>query len=216
MTTRCHFPSLGQGLRGCGTTSCPLRRLPRPIKRLLRSDWTPLLKLPGRGVASKNIYQKVLICDFVHHVPSHDRLLVWAATGFVWAATEHRPSSPTDSMKSLVASTEPNDSDGDEATEPDDSDTTIMIDDSETGEICAPRPPSPTNATVSDHGDTDMVCEHDHAETGETVMALVPCKRFRGHFCFVPVTFYPNPAPEKRKVRHCISTICEKQMAELV
>jgi hypothetical protein len=119
-------------------------------------------------------------------------------------------------MKSLVASTEPNDSDGDEATEPDDSGTTIMIDDSETGEICAPRPPSPTNATVSDHGDTDMVCEHDHAETGETVMALVPCKRFRGHFCFVPVTFYPNPAPEKRKVRHCISTICEKQMAELV
>ena len=193
------------------------------------------------------------MCDFVYHVPSHDSLLVWAAT-------EHRPSSPTESMRSLVASTEPNDSDGDEATEPFDdekteTDSTVSVSASSSGsfeesgvtnseeaEIDAPihstGPPSRTQSTDSEatlqydysdvpededadkpqdqHAETVMVCEHDSAETGETVMALVPCKRFRGHFCFVPIRFVQNPTPEKRKVCRHILTIYREKIPELV
>ena len=198
----------------------------------------------------------------------------------VWAATGYRPSSPTESMCSLVASTEPNDSDYDIATEPYDSDATIMIDDSETGEIGAPSPsptesmqslvastepndsdgdeaterfddektetdstvsvsasssgsfdesgvtnseeaevgpPSPTHSTASDamlydysEVPKDEPADGPEDQPAETVMALVPCKRYRGHYCFVPVRFFPNPTPEKRKVCHCISTILRK------
>ena len=111
-------------------------------------------------------------------------------------------------MKSLVASTEPNDSDGDEATkryddEKTETDSTVSVSASSSG-------------SFDESAKTVMMSEDDHAETGETVMALVPCKRYRGHYCFVPVRFFPNPTPEKRKVCHCISTICERQIAELV
>jgi len=93
-------------------------------------------------------------------------------------------------------------------------------------------PPSPTHSTASDatfqydysdlpedrtaDSETVMVSEDDHAETGETVMALVPCKRYRGHFCFVPVRFFPSPTPEKRKVCHCISTNLRKIIPEVI
>ena len=67
-----------------------------------------------------------------------------------------------------------------------------------------------SSGSFDESAKTVEMSEDDHAETGETVMALVPCKRFRGHFCFVPVRFYPNPTPEKRKVCNCISTILRK------
>ena len=65
-----------------------------------------------------------------------------------------------------------------------------------------------SSGSFDESAKTVMMSEDDHAETGETVMALVPCKRFRGHFCYVPVRFFPNPTPEK--VCHCISTILQK------
>ena len=174
--------------------------------------------------------------------------------GPVWAADELLYSS-TESMRSLVASTVHNDSDGDEATERYDdekteTDSTVSVSASSSGsfeesgvtnseeaEIDAPihstGPPSRTQSTDSEatlqydysdvpededadkpqdqHAETVMVCEHDSAETGETVMALVPCKRFRGHFCFVQIRFVQNPTPEKRKVcRHILTIYGEK------
>ena len=65
-----------------------------------------------------------------------------------------------------------------------------------------------SSGSFDESAKTVEMSEDDHAETGETVMALVPCKRFRGHFCYVPVRFFPNPTPEK--VCHCISTILQK------
>ena len=65
-----------------------------------------------------------------------------------------------------------------------------------------------SSGSFDESAKTVEMSEDDHAETGETVMALVPCKRFRGHFCYVPVRFFPNPTPDK--VCHCISTILRK------
>jgi hypothetical protein len=61
----------------------------------------------------------VLMCGFVHYVPSHDFLLVLPSGPSLGSA-----SPPTKSMCSLVASTVHNDSDGEEATEPYDDEKT--------------------------------------------------------------------------------------------
>ena len=184
------------------------------------------------------------MCDFVHYVPSYDILLVWAATGYRPASpTESICSLVASTVHNDSVGDEATEPYDDEKTE---TDSTVSVSASSSGsfdesgvpnsekaELGPPSrmhstgPPSPTRSTASnatllyDYSDdepakTAMMSEDDHAETGETVMALVPCKRNCGHFCFVPVRFYPNPTPEKRKVCHCISTICEKQIAELV
>jgi len=161
-----HTPSRTLRLRNderlkCGSLS-HLRRLARPIRLLARhSHWTRLLKLAGRGVASKNIFQKVLIL-FTMYLPM--TVCLSGPVAPVWVATGYRPSSPTKSMCSLVASTVHNDSDGEEATEPYDdekteTDSTVSVSASSSGsfdESDVPNsekaklgPPSRTHSTPS-------------------------------------------------------------------
>ena len=125
-------------------------------------------------------------------------------------------------MCSLIASTVRLDSDRDEATEHYDDDRTetdstvsvsasssssfdesheTAVPNSEKAEVDPPIPPSPTHSTASDKTLQYDVSEDEQAETGETVMAFVPCKLYRGHFHLVPTRFVPNPTPQKRKVR---------------
>ena len=132
-------------------------------------------------------------------------------------------------MCSLIASTLGCDSDGDEATEHYDDEKTETdtsasssgsfdesgATNSEKVEVGPPIPPSPTHSAASDKTIQYDVSEDEQAETGETVMAFVPCKLYRGHFHLVPTRFFPNPTPQKRKVRHYIEMICQKQLLSL-
>ena len=112
-------------------------------------------------------------------------------------------------MCSLVASTVMYDSDDDNTV----TDSTVSVSasssssfeesgvtNSEKVEVGPSIPPSPTHSTASDKTLLYDVFEDEQAETGETVMAFVPCKLYRGHFHLVPTRFFPNPTPEKRKV----------------
>ena len=61
-------------------------------------------------------------------------------------------------------------------------------------------PPSPTLSAASNTTLRYDVSEDVHAETGETVMAFVPCNLYHGHFHLMPIRLVPNPTFEKREV----------------
>ena len=83
-------------------------------------------------------------------------------------------------------------------------------------------PPSPTLSAASNTTLQYDVSEDVHAETGETVMAFVPCNLYPGHYHLMPIRLLPNPTIEQRKVWHYILNDLriwwqfEKQSPELV